>query len=274
MLRYQLIESLTRIILYLYFFSLIDLTGLIRKACREVFARFVYDLVTLAVIIDPIGTAAIFAALNQSTPRGGRRAMAVRGTAIAAGICVAFFRGRGVAARHGRQSRRLSGSWRRAAVPVGNGHGVRTRIRAAAADPSRGRRGAQQRRYIRLPPRNPPDCRAGGADLASFADASGGWRNRGTSPRSVGPGCGDGSDLHRAARCGTAAAPSRGHGRACRQPGARRRSRRACGRTPSFGNPARPRFIGPSRMRGAGRSGPITTRRDKQNAAGAGSGGP
>src|SRR3954449_8909815 len=90
MLRYQLIEGLPRIILYLYFFSLVDLAGLIRKACREVFARFVYDLVTLAVIIDPIGTAAIFAALSQSTPPGGRRAMAVRGTAIAAGICVAF----------------------------------------------------------------------------------------------------------------------------------------------------------------------------------------
>jgi len=90
MLRYQLIESLPRIILYLYFFSLVDLAGLIRKAYREVFDRFVYDLVTLAVIIDPIGTAAIFAALSQSTPPGGRRAMAVRGTAIAAGICVAF----------------------------------------------------------------------------------------------------------------------------------------------------------------------------------------
>src|SRR4051794_7387853 len=90
MLRYQLIESLPRIILYLYFCSLVDLAGLIRKAYREVFDRFVYDLVTLAVIIDPIGTAAIFAALSQSTPPGGRRAMAVRGTAIAAGICVAF----------------------------------------------------------------------------------------------------------------------------------------------------------------------------------------
>src|SRR3954462_7013806 len=90
MLRYQLIESLPRIILYLYFCSLIDLAGLIRKAYREVFDRFVYDLVTLAVIIDPIGMAAIFAALSQSTPPGGRRAMAVRGTAIAAGICVAF----------------------------------------------------------------------------------------------------------------------------------------------------------------------------------------
>ena len=64
MLRYQLIESLPRIILYLYFFSLVDLVGLIRKAYREVFDRFVYDLVTLAVIIDPIGTAAIFAALS------------------------------------------------------------------------------------------------------------------------------------------------------------------------------------------------------------------
>src|SRR3954466_3425184 len=90
MLRYQLIESLTRIILYLYFFSLIDLTGLIRKACRKVFDRLVYDLVTLAVIIDPIGTAAIFAALSQHTPPAARRAMALRGTAITAGICVAF----------------------------------------------------------------------------------------------------------------------------------------------------------------------------------------
>src|SRR4051794_3400232 len=90
MLRYQLIESLPRIILYLYFCSLVDLAGLIRKACREVFDRFVCDLVTLPVIIDPIGTAAIFAALSQSTPPGGRRAMAVRGTAIVAGICVAF----------------------------------------------------------------------------------------------------------------------------------------------------------------------------------------
>src|SRR3954470_22199225 len=71
MLSYQLVESLTRIILYLYFFSLIDLDGLIRKAYREVSDRFVYDLVTLAVIIDPIGTAAIFAALSQSTPPWG-----------------------------------------------------------------------------------------------------------------------------------------------------------------------------------------------------------
>src|SRR3954463_16236652 len=73
MLRYQLIESLPRIILYLYFFSLVDLAGLIRKAYREVFDRFVYDLITLAVIIDPIGTAAIFTALSQSTPPGGSR---------------------------------------------------------------------------------------------------------------------------------------------------------------------------------------------------------
>src|SRR4051794_23974033 len=177
MLRYQLIESLTRIILCLYFFSLVDLAGLIRKACREVFDRFVYDLVTLAVIIDPIGTAAIFAALSQSTPPGGAsRNGSARHRNCRRNLRRLRFRGRGVAARHGRQSRRLSGSWRRAAVPVGNGHGVRTRIRAAAADPSRDRRGATQRRYIRLPPRNPPDCRAGGADLAGFADASGRWR--------------------------------------------------------------------------------------------------
>jgi multiple antibiotic resistance protein len=52
--------------------------------------RFIYDLVTLAVIIDPVGTAAIFAALGRHTPPAARRAMAVRGTLIAAGICVAF----------------------------------------------------------------------------------------------------------------------------------------------------------------------------------------
>ena len=55
-----------------------------------VFDRFVYDLVTLAVIIDPVGMAAIFAALGQHVPPTARRAMAVRGTLIAAGICVAF----------------------------------------------------------------------------------------------------------------------------------------------------------------------------------------
>jgi multiple antibiotic resistance protein len=64
--------------------------GLIRKACHKVFDRLVYDLITLVVIIDPIGTAAIFAALSQHTPPAARRAMAVRGSAIAAGICAAF----------------------------------------------------------------------------------------------------------------------------------------------------------------------------------------
>src|SRR4051812_11650876 len=67
-----------------------------RQHGREVLDRFIYDLVTLSVIIDPVGTAAIFAALSQHTPATARRAMAIRGTvairgtAIAAGICVAF----------------------------------------------------------------------------------------------------------------------------------------------------------------------------------------
>jgi multiple antibiotic resistance protein len=60
------------------------------KRSYQVLDHFVYDLVTLAVIIDPIGTAAIFAALSQSMLPGARRAMAVRGTLIAMGICVAF----------------------------------------------------------------------------------------------------------------------------------------------------------------------------------------
>jgi multiple antibiotic resistance protein len=65
------------------------MSGSGKHSC-EVLDRFVYDLVILAVIIDPVGTAAIFAALSQHTRPVARRAMAVRGTVIAAGICVVF----------------------------------------------------------------------------------------------------------------------------------------------------------------------------------------
>src|SRR3954453_7645034 len=52
--------------------------------------QFIYDFVTLAVIIDPIGTAAIFAALTRSALPHARRGMALRGTAIAGVISVGF----------------------------------------------------------------------------------------------------------------------------------------------------------------------------------------
>src|SRR3954451_10496190 len=39
MLRYQLIEGLPRIILYLYFFSLVDVAGLIRKGLSQTLNR-------------------------------------------------------------------------------------------------------------------------------------------------------------------------------------------------------------------------------------------
>ncbi len=52
--------------------------------------QILYSFVTLFVIIDPIGTAAITAALTRGAPEGFRRRMAWRGTLIAGLILLAF----------------------------------------------------------------------------------------------------------------------------------------------------------------------------------------
>lgn len=46
--------------------------------------------VTLLVVVDPVGVAAIFAALTQGEGEGHRRRMALKGTGISAGILVVF----------------------------------------------------------------------------------------------------------------------------------------------------------------------------------------
>ncbi len=51
---------------------------------------FVYALVTLFVILDPIGCAAIFAALTPHASSDVRRRMALRGTVIAGVLLLAF----------------------------------------------------------------------------------------------------------------------------------------------------------------------------------------
>src|SRR3954462_5718397 len=185
MLRYQLIESLTTIILYLYFFSLIDLDGLIRKAYREVFDRFVYDLVTLAVIIDPIGTAAIFAALSQSTPPGG----------VAQWHCAAPQLPPEFASPSLSGARRCCAPWASVSPPfrqlAARCFSCWQRTWCSHTHPGCGSRPEPRptrRNAASIYPSSPsqsPDRRAGGADLAGFADASGRWCNRGTSSTSL-----------------------------------------------------------------------------------------
>jgi multiple antibiotic resistance protein len=51
---------------------------------------FLDSLVILFVVVDPIGLAPIFAALTHGDSAPARRRMAIRGTAIAAGILVVF----------------------------------------------------------------------------------------------------------------------------------------------------------------------------------------
>lgn len=53
-------------------------------------AEIGYSFVTLFVIIDPVGTAAIFAGLMRGAPADFRRRMAWRGTTIAALLLLAF----------------------------------------------------------------------------------------------------------------------------------------------------------------------------------------
>lgn len=53
-------------------------------------AEIGYSFVTLFVIIDPVGTAAIFAGLMRGAPEEFRRRMAWRGTSIAALLLLAF----------------------------------------------------------------------------------------------------------------------------------------------------------------------------------------
>lgn len=53
-------------------------------------SQIAYSFVTLLVIIDPIGCAAIFAGFMRGAPEAFRRRMAVNGTAIASGILLAF----------------------------------------------------------------------------------------------------------------------------------------------------------------------------------------
>ncbi|MBI1195584.1 MAG: NAAT family transporter [Gammaproteobacteria bacterium] len=47
--------------------------------------------VVLFIVVDPIGMAPIFAALTRDAPRERQRAMAIRGTALAAAILFVFF---------------------------------------------------------------------------------------------------------------------------------------------------------------------------------------
>lgn len=53
-------------------------------------AFLIHPFVTLFVVIDPIGTAPLFASLTQGAAAGQRRAMALRGTFLAAVILIAF----------------------------------------------------------------------------------------------------------------------------------------------------------------------------------------
>jgi multiple antibiotic resistance protein len=52
--------------------------------------QFLYNCVTLAVIVDPVGTAAIFAGLATGHTAAFRRRMALRGTAVAFGLALFF----------------------------------------------------------------------------------------------------------------------------------------------------------------------------------------
>jgi multiple antibiotic resistance protein len=52
--------------------------------------QFLYNCVALAVIVDPVGTAAIFAGLTRAGSDAHRRSMALRGTLIAA-LLLLFF---------------------------------------------------------------------------------------------------------------------------------------------------------------------------------------
>ena len=52
--------------------------------------HILYSFVALFVIIDPIGSAAIFAALMRGAPEEFRRRMALRGTLIAGALILAF----------------------------------------------------------------------------------------------------------------------------------------------------------------------------------------
>lgn len=54
------------------------------------FAQIAHSFVTLFVILDPVGCAAIFAGLMRGAPEAFRRRMAWHGTAIASGILLAF----------------------------------------------------------------------------------------------------------------------------------------------------------------------------------------
>jgi multiple antibiotic resistance protein len=52
--------------------------------------QFIYNCVTFVVIIDPVGTAAIFAGLAGGEAAEFRRRMALRGTAVAFGLALFF----------------------------------------------------------------------------------------------------------------------------------------------------------------------------------------
>jgi multiple antibiotic resistance protein len=52
--------------------------------------QFLYNCVALVVIVDPVGTAAIFAGLAGGEPAELRRRMALRGTSVAFGVALFF----------------------------------------------------------------------------------------------------------------------------------------------------------------------------------------
>ncbi|HEY0524181.1 MAG TPA: MarC family protein [Stellaceae bacterium] len=52
--------------------------------------QFIFNCVALVVIVDPVGTAAIFAGLTRNGSDAHRRRMALRGTLIATGLILSF----------------------------------------------------------------------------------------------------------------------------------------------------------------------------------------
>lgn len=57
---------------------------------KPVLQKFAYDVIALAVVIDPIGTAAVFMGLTRGATPEDRRAMARRGTLVATFLILFF----------------------------------------------------------------------------------------------------------------------------------------------------------------------------------------
>jgi MarC family membrane protein len=61
-----------------------------RYHARRMLMQFAYSFVTLFVIVDPVGTAAVFATLTRAATPEYRRRMALQATLIAGGLLLAF----------------------------------------------------------------------------------------------------------------------------------------------------------------------------------------